>query len=151
MSRTTGKPSEGFRSFIGWHQVPGFESSASSQDENPFSSPRTQPTGKVPVNYLQMSGCVERWRKTKSLSLKATLPVVLKLSWFLRQKNDMYADKKDFSWSKIACWTDAPAILNSFFSRIARQSLLSALAYQLISQDTLRRWERSSRHQSDWS
>ena len=35
----------GVRSFMGWHQVPEFESSVSSQDDNPFADPRTQPTG----------------------------------------------------------------------------------------------------------
>ena len=39
----------GVRSFMGWHQVPEFESSASSQHDNHFANPRTQPTGEVPV------------------------------------------------------------------------------------------------------
>ena len=79
----------GVRSFMGWHQVSEFGSSASSQDDNLFAGPRRKPTGKVSANYLQMSGCVERWRNSTSLSLKATLPVVLKLSWFLRHRNGM--------------------------------------------------------------
>ena len=36
----------GVWSFLGWHQVPEFESSASFQDDNRFARPRTQPTVK---------------------------------------------------------------------------------------------------------
>ena len=45
----------GVRSFMGWHQVPEFDTSSSSLDDNPFVSSRTQPTGKV-SSYQQMSG-----------------------------------------------------------------------------------------------
>ena len=37
------------QSFMEWHQVPEFESSASSKYDNPFVGPRTQPTGKISV------------------------------------------------------------------------------------------------------
>ena len=60
----------GVRSFMGWHQVLEFKSSASSQHDNPFASLSTQPTGKVPVKLPSNS---------TSLSMKATLIVVLKL------------------------------------------------------------------------
>ena len=36
------------RSFMGWHQVPEFDSE-SSADDNPFAGSRVQPTGKVSV------------------------------------------------------------------------------------------------------
>ena len=112
------------------HQVPEFESSASSQDDNPF------------------AGLI--WRNSTSLSLKATLPVTFVVpkteKWY-----DMCAEKMNFYWSNIPCWTDAPARLNSFFPRIARQSLPLEPASRPIPQDTLRRWESSARHQLDWS
>ena len=38
----------GVRSFMGWHQIPEFDS-VSSADDNPFASFRVQPTGKVSV------------------------------------------------------------------------------------------------------
>ena len=31
----------GVRSFMGWHQIPDFDSSSSSLDDNPFASSRT--------------------------------------------------------------------------------------------------------------
>ena len=42
----------GVRSFIGWHQVPEFESSSLSLDGNPFAGTNTQPMGKVLVKLL---------------------------------------------------------------------------------------------------
>ena len=51
----------GMRSFMGWHQIPEFDS-VSSSDDNPFAGSRVQPTGKVSVKLLATTGCVERWR-----------------------------------------------------------------------------------------
>ena len=39
----------GVRSFIGWHQIPDFDSVSSSLDDNPFAGSRVKPTGKVSV------------------------------------------------------------------------------------------------------
>ena len=48
------------RSFMGWHQIPEFDS-VSSADDNPFAGSRVQPTGKVSLK-LPVDYCVERWR-----------------------------------------------------------------------------------------
>ena len=61
----------GVRSFIRWHQVPEFRSSALYQDANQFAAPRTQPTSKVSVKLSSTT--------ITSLSLKATQPVALML------------------------------------------------------------------------
>ena len=39
----------GVRPFMGLYQVPDFDSSSSSLDDNPFDGPRGQPTGKVSI------------------------------------------------------------------------------------------------------
>ena len=39
----------GVRSFMGWHQIPDFDSASSSLDDNPFAGSRVKPTGKVSV------------------------------------------------------------------------------------------------------
>ena len=65
------------------------------------------------------------------------------LKWY-----DMFAEKKDFSRSKVSSWTNQPARLNSSFPRIANHSLPSAPASRPVSQDTLRKWERAARDQS---
>ena len=48
--------------FMGWKQVPEFDSSSSSLDDNPFARSRTQNTGKV-LRFWLMSGFA---RKRKS-------------------------------------------------------------------------------------
>ena len=37
------------RSFMGWHQIPDYNSTSSSLDDNPFASSQAKPTGKVSV------------------------------------------------------------------------------------------------------
>ena len=54
----------GVTSCMGWYQVPEFESSASSQDDNPFAIPRSQQW----VKYLYNNG-------TRCLSLKVQPPL----------------------------------------------------------------------------
>ena len=49
----------GVRSFMGWHQIPDFDSSLSSLEDNPFAGSRAQPTGKV---FIKMTGCAESSR-----------------------------------------------------------------------------------------
>ena len=39
----------GVRSFMGWHQIPDYDSASSSLDNNPFAGSRVKPTGKVSV------------------------------------------------------------------------------------------------------
>ena len=58
-------------------------------------------------------------------------------------------DQEDFSRSKVSSWTNQPARLNSSFPQIANRSLPSAPASRPVSQDTLRKWERAVRDQSN--
>ena len=39
----------GVRSFMGWHQIPDYDHTSSSLDDNPFAGSRAKPTGKVSV------------------------------------------------------------------------------------------------------
>ena len=61
---------------------------------------------------------------------------------------DMYTNKKESGRSIVCYWSPDPAKLNSSFSRVARYSLPSAPTSRSISQDTLRKWERSAREQT---
>ena len=58
----------GIRSFMGWHNIPEFETMSSS-DDNPFAGARVQPTGKVSVKLP-----VDDWlcRKMGKLNLTIT-------------------------------------------------------------------------------
>ena len=148
----------GVRSFMGWNQVPEFDSSSSTQDDNPFASTKSQQPGKVSVkvpvddwlcrkfeklNITVEEGYPSQASETAGLAKDQFIQPPRTLKWY-----DMFADKKDFSRSKVSSWTNQPASLNSSFPRIANRSLPSAPASRPVSQDTLRKWERAAHDQS---
>ena len=55
----------GVRSFMGWHQIPEFDS-VSSADNNPFAGSRAPPTGKVSVKLLVDDWLCRKMEKIKS-------------------------------------------------------------------------------------
>ena len=156
--QTSRETIRGVRTFLGWKQVPEFESSSSSLDDNLFAGTRAKPTSKVSVKLPS-----DKWlcRKMEKLNISVTEgypyhsseTLGLARDQFVRDPKtqkwyDMYAEKKDFSRSKVHCWMNELARLNSFFTRVARHSLPSAPTSRPIHQDTLRKWERSARDQS---
>ena len=58
----------GVRSFMGWHQIPDFDSATSSLDDNPFAGSRVKPTGKVSVKLP-----VDEWLCQKFERLNLTV------------------------------------------------------------------------------
>ena len=58
----------GVRSFMGWHQIPDFDSASSSLDDNPFAGSQVKPTGKVSVKLL-----VDEWLCLKFEKLNLTV------------------------------------------------------------------------------
>ena len=148
----------GVRSFMGWHQIPDYDSSAASMDDNPFAGSRVKTTGKVSVklpvdewlckkleklNVTIAEGYPSRNTETSGLLRDQFVKTPRTSKWY-----DMQAVKKDASNQAVGDWSPEPAKLNSMFSRVARRSLPSAPASRTFSQDTLRRWERSFREQS---
>ena len=89
----------GVRSFMGWHQIPEFDS-VSSSDDNPFASSQVQPTRKVSVKLP-----VDDWLCRKMEKLNLT------------RKTDR---------STVCSWSLELAKLISAFSRVARRSLPAA-------------------------
>ena len=142
----------GIRSFMGWNQVPEFDSSSSVQDDNPFAGTKSQQPGKCLLKFRWMTGSAvnlnitvqegypSRASETAGLVKDQFIKPPRTLKWY-----DMFAGKKDFSRSKVSSWTNQPARLNHSFPRIANRSLPSAPASRPVSQDTLRKWERSAR------
>ena len=139
----------GVRSFMGWHQIPDFDSASSSLDDNPFAGSRVKPAGKVSVKLP-----VEEWlcRKFERLNLtvaegypsRNTETGGLLRDQFVKPPRsskwyEMHTDKKDSASTTMCNWSPEPVKLNSTFSRVARCSLPSAPASRTISQDTLRR------------
>ena len=52
---------------MGWHEIPDYDSTASSLDDNPFAGSRTKPTSKVSVKLL-----VDEWLCRKFERLNVT-------------------------------------------------------------------------------
>ena len=147
----------GVRFFMGWHQIPEFDS-VSSANDNPFADSRVQSTGKVSVKLL-----VDDWlcRKMEKLNLtvaegypsRNTETAGLLRDQFVKPPRssrwyDMHVHKKDSGRSTVRSWPLEPAKLNSAFSRVSRRNLPTAPPSRALSQDVLRRWERAAREQS---
>ena len=144
----------GVRSFIGWKQVPELESSSSSLHGNPFAGARHS----QPARSLKLPS--DEWLCKKMQKLNVTVTEgypcgtsVLSRDQFIKTPKTlkwygMFVVKQDFSRSKVHCWTNEQARLNSYFCRVARQSLPSAPSSRPIHQDTLRRLEKLARDQS---
>ena len=148
----------GVRSFMGWHQIPDYDSTSSSLDDTPFAGSRAKPTGKVSVKlpvdewlcrkFEKLNGTVaegypSRNTETGGLLRDQFVKTPRSSKWYA-----MHTDKKDSASTTVCDWSPEPAKLNSTFSRVARRSLPSAPASRTFSQDTLRRWERAFREQS---
>ena len=146
----------GVRSFMGWHQIPDFNSASSSLDDNPFAGSRVKPTGKVSVKLL-----VNEWRCRKFERLNVTEGYPsrntetggLLRDQFVKPPRssewyDMHTDKKDSASTTVCDWSPELAKLKTTFSRVARGSLPSAPASRTFSQDTLRWWERAFQEMS---
>ena len=146
------------RSFMGWHQIPDYDSTSSCLDDNPFASSRAKPTGKVSVkfpvdewlcrkfeklNVTVAEGYASRNTETGGLLRDQFVKTPRSSKWYA-----IHTDKKDSASTTVCDWSPEPAKLNSTFSRVARCSLPSAPASRTFSQDTLRRWERAFREQS---
>ena len=141
----------GVRSFMAWN-----DSSSSSQDDNPFAGSQTSHTGKVSVKVP-----VDDWlcRKFEKLNLtvqegypsRTSENAGLNRDQFIKPPKTfevMHTEKKDVSSSKVHMWTSELARLNSTFPRIANHSLPSAPFSRPVSQEMLRKWERSAHDQS---
>ena len=144
----------GVRSFMGWHQIPDFDSSSSSLDDNPFASTRAQPTGQVSVKLP-----VDEWlcRKLEMLNLTmaegypSTTAVLLRDQFIKTPRTSRWYNMymvQDYVRSKVSSWFPEQPKLNSSFSSVARHSLLSAPVSRPVYQETLRKWERSAREQT---
>ena len=148
----------GVRSFMGWHQIPDYDSTASSLDDNPFAGSRTKPTGEVSVklpvdewlcrkferlNVTVAEGYRSRNSETGGLLQDQFVKTPRSSKWYA-----MHTDKKDSASATVCDWSPEPAKLNSTFTRVARHSLPPAPASRTFSQDTLRRWEQAFREHS---
>ena len=151
---------QGIRSFMGWSYIPEMESTASTSDDNPFAGPKTVTSGKVSVkmpaedwlcrklaklNVTLVEGYPSRGSEAGGLAKDVFLrPARTQSKWY-----GLHTDPKAES-SQISSWNIDVSKLNSSYGRIAKYTGLSSTppASRRISQETLRRWERSARETS---
>ena len=151
---------QGIRSFMGWSNIPEMDSTASNSDDNPFAGPKTVTPGKVSVkmptedwlcrklaklNLTLVEGYPSRGSEAGGLAKDVFLrPARTQSKWY-----GLHTDPKAES-SQISSWNADASKLNSSYSRIAKYTGLSSTppASRRISQETLRRWERSARETS---
>ena len=149
----------GIRSFMGWTHVPDMDSSNPS-DDNPFAGLKAPVPNKVSV---QMP--TEEWLCKKLNRLNLTLiegyPSRTSEAGHLSMDQFLRPARSQSKWyglfpgqstdpSTVSCWNTGPSKLNSSFSRISRKTGMTSIppASRRISQDTLRKWEKSAREAS---
>ena len=149
----------GIRSFMGWSHVPEIDSSNPS-DDNPFAGPKAPAPSKIAVHMP-----TEEWLCKKLSKLNITLVEgypsrtaeagSLPMDHFLRpprSQSKWYGlhSEQQTDQTKVTSWNTGHSKLNSSFGRIARKAALASTppASRRISQDSLRRWERTAREAS---
>ena len=149
----------GIRSFMGWTHVPDMDSSNPS-DDNPFAGPKAPVPNKVSV---QMP--TEEWLCKKLGKLNLTLiegdPSRMAEAGHLSMDQFLRPPRSQSKWyglypgqasdsSTVSSWNTVPSKLNSSFGRISRKTGMTSIppASCRISQDTLRKWEKSAREAS---
>ena len=151
---------QGIRSYMGWSHIPEVDNTTATSDDNPFAGPKTVTPGKVSVRMP-----TEEWLCKKLGKLNLTLAegypsrgseagglakdVFIQTPRSQSKWYGLHTDQKTDP-SKVSAWHTDAVKLNSSYSRIARYTGLGSTppASRRISQETLRRWERSAREAS---
>ena len=113
----------GVRTYIGWNQIPKFETSASSQDDNPFAGPRSQAASKISVKLPSDHWLGQKLEKSNltltegypSCSSDANRLFKTSLSRYPTPRGGIMCTQKSFF------------PFNSAFTRIARPNLATRL------------------------
>ena len=151
----------GIRSYMGWTHIPDMESAACSSDDNPFAGPKMQTQGKVSVQLP-----TDEWLCQKISKLNLTLTDEypscgaeaggLHRDQFLKPPRSQakwcgaHQQTKSNTAETVSPWSSDAAKVNSGYLRIARQAGIATSPPQSrpISQDSLRKWEKSARESS---
>ena len=151
----------GIRNYMGWTHIPDMESAAVSSDDNPFAGPKMQTQGKVSVQLP-----TDEWlcRKISKLNLTLTDGYPsrgaeaggLHRAQFLKPPRSQakwygaHQQTKSSTAETVSSWSSDAAKVNSGYLRIARQAGIATSPPQSrpISQDSLRKWEKSARESS---
>ena len=151
----------GIQSYMGWTHVPDLDSGTKTSDDNPFAGPKLQNPGKVFVNLP-----TDEWLCNKLSKLNITLvqgypsrtteagtlqrdqfvhPAKSQSKWY-----GVHSETKKDSGSTLKSWNTSSSRINSTYLRIARQAGIASNPplSRPISQENLRKWERSARESS---
>ena len=151
----------GIRSYMGWTHVPDIDSGTKMSDDNPFAGPKCQTPGKVSVNLP-----TDEWLCNKLSKLNLTLvqgypsrtteagtlqrdqfvhPAKSQSKWY-----GVHSEPKKDSSSTLKSWNTSSSHINSTYLRIACQAGIASNPplSRPISQENLRKWERSARESS---
>ena len=148
---------------MGWTHIPDLEYSPTSRTDNPWIGHRSQPVGKVSVVLLP-----EDWlcKKIENMNLvliegypsKSSEPGGLHMDQFLRPHKSQSrwygihpAEPKDptRSGKYVISWPNDAAKINSAYNRIAKSSIANSQpSGRPLSQDTVRKWEKSAKESS---
>ena len=145
----------GIRSFMGWTHVPDMGSSNPS-DDNSFAGPKAPVLVQKPteqwlckklskLNLTLVEGYLSRTAEAGSLPMDQFLKLARpQTKWY-----GLYPGTQSDT-SSITSWNTGPSKLNSSFGRISRKVGVTSIppASHCISQDTLRRWAKSTREAS---
>ena len=153
----------GIRSFMGWSYIPEMDTTASRSEDNPFAGPKTQPTGKISVSMP-----TDEWLCSKMGKLNITLtegyPSRSSEAGGLLKDQFVHPPRSQAKWysfvpnqpsgeqdpKTVHTWNTDSSKVNSTYSRIAKAAGIASTAppSRQISQDNLRRWEKSAREAS---
>ena len=151
----------GIRSYMGWTHIPDIDSVTGSSDDNPFAGPKLQTPGKVSVQLP-----TDEWlcRKLTKLNLTLTDEYLsrsaeaggLQRDQFLEPRRSQakwygcHSQQKSDTTETVTSWSTNSSKLNSAYIRIARQAGITCTPPQSrpISQETLRKWEKTARESS---
>ena len=142
---------------MGWSDIPDLDNTTTASDDNPFSGPKATTPGKVSVqmptedwlckkigklNLTLVEGYPSRSLEAGGLLTDQFLRTAKSQSKWYGLSSDHKADPE-----AVSRWSVEASRLNSCYSRIARQPGLTSTppASRCISQESLRRWEKSAR------
>ena len=147
----------GTRSYMGWTDIPDVDRSNTASDDNPLFGPKAPVPSKISVTMPTEEWLCKKLSKlnvtlTEGYPTRSTEAGGLMKDQFLRpakSQSKWYAFHSDrkLDSSTVNHWSTDASKLNSCFSRITRQSGLTSTppASCRLSQETLRKWEKSSR------
>ena len=151
----------GIQSYMGRTHIRDMNTTAGSSDDNPFAGPRLQTPGKVSVqlptdewlcwklaklNLTPTDGYQSRSAEAGGLQRDQFLkPPRSQAKWY-----GCHSQQKSGATETVTSWSTDSSKLNSGYLRIARQAGIATSPPQSrpISQDTLRKWEKSTRESS---